>query len=226
MTLENFRVVNKNKDGFSMRCKDCQKKYNNDYYQKNRDVQIEKARINQKENWDRHLELARNHGQKKEAKEKVKLRGRKWREAGKQREYYSNNTDKTKEYREKRKVKNHKITNKEWENCKKYFIHRCAYCGLKIEEHYITYRGKIKLGDFHKEHVDDNGENNLSNCVPSCRGCNSSKSDIDFNKWYNEENPVYDIERYNRIKKWINEDHKKYIISKYNNCRIKWRRFI
>jgi len=28
----------------------------------------------------------------------------------------------------------------------------------------------------HKEHVDDNGANDLSNCVPSCQSCNSTKN--------------------------------------------------
>lgn len=107
--------------------------------------------------------------------------------------------------------KMHDISDEEWENCKQYFNHRCSYCGLAIEEHYINHKGKITLGDFHKEHVDDNGSNDLLNCIPSCKSCNSKKHTSSLEDWYGESNPVYSVEREYRIYKWLNGDCYKYI---------------
>ena len=106
--------------------------------------------------------------------------------------------------------KKHNISNEEWELCKQYFNHQCAYCGLNIEEHYIKFNGKIQLGDFHKEHFDHNGSNELDNCVPSCKECNSSKGDKEFEYWY-KIHPKFTYERLNKISKWLDKDYKKYI---------------
>lgn len=131
---------------------------------------------------------------------------------GKQLAWQRENKDKIREYNLKRKEqKTHKISDKEWEECKNYFNYRCAYCGLKIEEHYIKHSNKIILGDFHKEHVDSEGKNDLSNCIPSCESCNSKKWKYDFEDWYKNKSEVFDIDRYNKILKWLNEDYKKYI---------------
>ncbi len=100
----------------------------------------------------------------------------------------------------------HSISNEEWEDCKKYFNYECAYCGLSVKDHYITFNEEERLGDFHKEHVDHEGENDLSNCVPSCKSCNSRKWEHDFNEWYTENNEVYSIERLSKIIKWLEED--------------------
>jgi 5-methylcytosine-specific restriction endonuclease McrA len=130
-------------------------------------------------------------------------------------EYYADHPDQFKMYRETRKAKEHDISNKEWRSCQDYFKNEqgercCAYCGLPISQHYIQYRKKIILGNFHKEHVINNGANNLSNCVPSCRDCNDLKHKSDLNDWYKEGNPVYDPNKLNKILKWINEDWKKF----------------
>jgi hypothetical protein len=137
------------------------------------------------------------------------------REQGKQRDWQRKNKDKIREYNKKRNNKNHKISDNEWENCKKYFNHRCDYCGLAIENHYIIFRGNQQLGDFHKDHVDDEGTNDLSNCVPACKVCNTSKHNHTLEEWYNNDNPVFNEERLEKIHKWLDEDYKKYI--KINN---------
>ena len=125
-----------------------------------------------------------------------------------------NNKEKIKTYYEERQHKNHKISKIEWEACKEYFNYEYAYCGLPIEEHIIKFKGKLKQGDFHKEHVDYDGANDLSNCVPSCKICNSSKHKYTLEEWYNENNSNYTKGRYDKIIKWINEDYKQYIIKK------------
>lgn len=127
------------------------------------------------------------------------------------------NPNKLQSYSVTRKNKKHIMINKEWEACKKYFIHRCAYCGLKIEEHWIVFRGNLKLGDFHREHVIEDGRNDIKNCVPSCKSCNSEKGQMTLNEWYNPSNPKYNRERYYKIYTWIRFDCKKYIQPKKKN---------
>lgn len=66
------------------------------------------------------------------------------------------------------------LTASEWENCKKYFDYSCAYCGLKSEvlskDHFIP----LNLG----------GGLTVTNVVPCCQNCNSSKSNRKFSLWY------------------------------------------
>lgn len=127
-------------------------------------------------------------------------------------EYLKNNPDKIREYSAFRRMhKTHNINKQEWQQCKNYFNNECAYCGLPLSEHYYTRNGITKNGDFHKEHVDHEGVNNLSNCIPSCQSCNSVKNRKTLDEFYNENNPNYTIERYNKILQWLNEDHKQYI---------------
>lgn len=133
---------------------------------------------------------------------------------GKTKEWRQANPEKCRGYVEKySNHKKHKIATSEWEACKKYFNHRCAYCGLEIEEHWVNIRGEIKLGDFHKEHLDHNGSNDLSNCVPSCKSCNSEKHEKIFEEWYSKDNLKFSEERLDKINKWINNDYKHFINS-------------
>lgn len=120
--------------------------------------------------------------------------------------YYQQNKERFKKYRDKRAVKEHIISDNEWINCKTYFDFKCAYCGISEVDH------KTKFGEqLHKEHVIHDGRNDLKNCIPSCKVCNSSKKDQTLNKWYNKENPNYTYERYNLIYQWLRYDCKKYL---------------
>jgi 5-methylcytosine-specific restriction endonuclease McrA len=124
--------------------------------------------------------------------------------------FQENNPEKLMEYREKRKHKIHNITEEEWENCKKYFDYTCAYCGLPLSEHYKIYKEKLKHYDFSKDHAIDRGANDLSNCVPSCSSCNSSKHTLNLDEWYDENNPVYISDRHDKIIKWLQADYSKF----------------
>lgn len=148
--------------------------------------------------------------------EKIRMSKQELRDRGYYRDWYNDNKDKARENRIKREeTKSHIINKEEWENCKKYFNYRCTYCGLAIEEHFIKFKGKYILGDFHKEHVDDQGANDLSNCVPSCRSCNSTKHKRNLEEWYNEDNKVdckgFNKDRLDKIIKWLECDYKLYI---------------
>ncbi|MBN3352111.1 HNH endonuclease [Clostridium botulinum] len=127
-------------------------------------------------------------------------------EEGRQLEWQQNNKDKIKQYSEVRSNKNHTITSKEWNICKEYFNNSCAYCGMTEKEH-----REIFNQDLHKEHVECEGANDLSNCVPACRSCNSSKNIFQLTEWYNKNNPKFNQEKLDVINKWLSEDYKKII---------------
>jgi hypothetical protein len=181
---------------YNPECKQCTKLRSKQWKKKN----PEKVAINNKK-------MRPNRSKyKQKIKEKVREQTRNWQ---------LNNPEKVKEYNRYRWLhKKHEINTNEWEACKNYFNYRCCYCGLPIEEHYIMYRGKTQLGDFHKEHVDDNGSNDLSNCIPSCKSCNSSKRQSTFDEWYNTNNTNFTYERLEKINKWLEDDYKKYIKNK------------
>ena len=140
-------------------------------------------------------------------KEKKLINGKKYRQSDRGKEKF-------KTYRKKRYEKKHEMYDIEWENCKKYFDYKCAYCGMPIEEHYFSYRDEMKLYDFHKEHIIDEGKNDLRNCVPACSSCNTQKHVKSLNNWYNTLDPNYTYKRYYKIYQWIRYDHKKYIMPK------------
>lgn len=188
-------------DGYNPYCKKCtvirSKKYQEDHPEQTKSYY--KNRYREKEQY-------------------YKDNSRRWIEENKERSkelqkiWQQEHPDKVKEYNQDwNQRKKHNISKLEWENCKNYFNYRCAYCGLKIEEHWVKFKGELILGDFHKEHVDDFGANDLSNCVPSCKSCNTSKRTYELFEWYDDANPVFLIERLEKIIKWLNEDYKLYI---------------
>lgn len=119
-----------------------------------------------------------------------------------------------KKNQDKRKHKKHEISKYEWISCKEYFNNSCAYCGLPISQNIKNYKGEPKNRDFDKEHFDDNGANDLSNCVPSCHWCNSEKKSKCVDEWYNKDNPKFDVKRKQKIFQWLIEGHKEHIRKK------------
>ncbi|WP_340032554.1 HNH endonuclease signature motif containing protein [Paenibacillus sp. FSL K6-1122] len=128
------------------------------------------------------------------------------RESGKQKDWVNRNPDNKRSYALKRKSKLFNITESEWLACREYFNDSCAYCGMSSVDHKHKYNKEIN-----KEHWDDEGLNDLSNCVPSCGSCNSKKWVFKFNDWYDESYEHYDEDRKRRVLKWIKDDYKRYI---------------
>lgn len=193
--LNNFHKNKCAPDGLFPYCKDCNKKKGSKDYKDNQEAHNKYQRESYKQ--DKH-----------NMREKNRIWGKVRRERGEYLEWQHNNPDKIKQYSDNHK--SHKISKKEWIECKEYFNNSCAYCGLPIEEHFIKVKGEIKLSDFHKEHLIHGAKNDLSNCVPSCKSCNSKKHTFTINKWYNKDNSIYSYERYHKIYLWIRFDYKKY----------------
>lgn len=191
-TTEYFYKHNKSTDGLFPYCKSCAKA---------KSVQwgIENPELKKTQR--------RKYNATSSGKEKQKVNSERRRENGEYKEWQQNNPDKVKHYREKWKQnKEHEISKYEWERCKKYFNNECAYCGISEIEAKDKYNNVL-----HKEHVDHTGANDLSNCVPSCKSCNGSKSTKEFDDWYNYDNPNFTIERFERILDWLNDDFYKFI---------------
>jgi len=194
-TEEHFHKNKKNKtDGLYPYCKPCARKKSIEWNHSN----YERYRANV----DRHKD-------DEITKQKHRRNAQRRKKNGLHQEWLDKNKDRQRMYGERRSIKNHNITDEEWDDCRQYFNFRCAYCGKTWEQNKLETRK-----DLHREHVDDEGANDLSNCVPACRNCNSYKWKFSLDEWYNEKNPVFNQERLEKILKWINEDYKKYIRNK------------
>jgi hypothetical protein len=192
MDNNNFPNDNSSKDGFKPYCRKCAGKRTMKWAKANPE---KRDRIRDKHfKSDKYKQYQSEYRKKPNIQKKIK----EWRE---------NNKDKINEgINFKMKNHKHKITEREWSACKRYFDNACAYCGLTESDHYDIYGQQIN-----QEHVENRGANDLSNCVPSCKSCNSSKNVKDFEEWYNLNNPIYNEERMNKIYIWLETEHKKYI---------------
>lgn len=191
--LENFYKNSKNKDGLHSYCKECMKKKSKKWMKDNDERYREKMHERAVRRWER-----------PENKEYQREWSKVQRENGYLKDWQENNKEKLAEYREVREMnKKHEISNDEWNACKEYFNHECAYCGID-EDKSIELYGQ----QFHKEHVDHDGKNDISNCVPSCKSCNSKKWKYKFEDWYSQSNNIYDEGRLIKILKWLNGDYK------------------
>lgn len=179
-------------------CKECAKKKTVKWQEDNEEVYREKMKIRSERRWERPEKKVY---QRNWAKEQ--------RVIGYYRDWQGNNKDKIKLYNEQHR--DHDISDVEWFSCKEYFNNECAYCGLHINDHYIVYGEKLTKTDFHREHVHHDGANDLSNCIPACRDCNSNKWKYEFAEWYSDKNELYDVNKLNKIVQWLETDYLKYI---------------
>ena len=116
-------------------------------------------------------------------KDIVSARCKVWREKNKEyiveksKQYAKANRDKLNNIRQLRRSRvaglEYTLTNKQWEQTKKDFNNRCAYCG---KETFLTREHLIP--------VTKNGEYGKANIIPACRSCNCSKGNKDFFEWY------------------------------------------
>lgn len=192
---EYFYKNDKSPDGLFPSCKKCICKKSSEWEKEN----SEHVYNRNKRNREADLPYIRESNRKAMKKR---------RDNGIQLEWQRDNAEKCREYNQQHRT--HKINLKEWKECKEYFNNECAYCGLPIEEHWVNIKGEMKLGDFHKEHVIHNGENDLSNCVPACKECNCQKWQNLLENWYPKQE-FYSEDKYKKVISWIANDYKNFI---------------
>jgi len=160
------------------------KKNIREYYESNRALLIEKKKEYRKNNRGKINTYKREF--RRENKEKVTAYSR---------EYYRKNKDVFRVDRLKRKSNKKGLissySRKEWQECKQFFNHACAYCGSKdslTQDHVIS--------------ISKNGPYAADNIVPSCGSCNSRKNNKDMETWYRMQK-FYSEERETAIRKYI-----------------------
>ena len=196
-TTEYFYHNAKNKtDYLHPECKKCSSK---------------KSYVNILENYDRFKEGLKTYRQSEKGRKQEKRKNDRLKETRKQ--WWQANPNKLKEYNKNHRQ--HDILESEWKANQEYFNYECAYCGLPLEEHAIYRNGKLILMSFHKEHVDHNGYNDIRNCVPACKSCNSGKKEKTLDEFF-ERGFIngFTQEKYDKIIQWITKDYKQHIIDK------------
>lgn len=201
MTEEYFYKSKYSKtDGFNSWCKECCKKAGNNRYDKDPEKYKQRS-------YDYRTP---RQGAYRESVRQWKKDNREYRRIY-EKDYYAKNPEKCRDYSKQHRL--HDITEKEWRGCLTAFGNTCAYCGLPIEKHIIKKNNKYIIMVFHREHVDDDGYNDLRNAVPACRSCNSQKWQLNFEQWYRRQT-FFTEERYNKIIWWTTEGYKDYIDDK------------
>lgn len=188
-TKDFFYKLKSGKDGLGSWCKECQRKY---YKEKRRNIPSEQKKlgfqswVNKGNNKEIKAEKDRTYQRKhkKEAKERLK----KW---------VDDNREKVYEYnRNRSRNKKHIISKAEWDKCKRFFNYRCAYCWINENV------AKKEQGNMlHKEHFNHDGSNDITNCIPSCKVCNSSKGTLDPIDFF--ERAKINSEKIDLIFKWF-----------------------
>lgn len=195
---EEFYLRNKSmpEKGYSPECKKCSSK-------RSREITLK--------NYDRVPGYFQKFNSKPERKQYLLELTRERRKNGKYYDWLNSRPDKKKKYLENHR--DHDITTKEWISNKNFFKDKngelvCAYCGMTETEHKKKYKEQL-----HKEHVDHEGYNDVRNCVPSCKICNSSKKAFIMEEWFREQE-FFTEEKLAKIRLWCNEEYKKYIEDK------------
>jgi len=178
-------------------CKECSRKRSRNYYKENLKRAKRARQLWHRKNAQRVREEKKKY--RLENLERVKEKDRKYRKSARGKKKYQ-------QYNQRRKQKEHNITNNEWVACKEFFSYCCAYCGMTENDHKRKYQQQL-----HKEHIIHDGRNDIKNCVPSCRECNAEKRTYSLNNWYNTKNPKYTYERYKKIYQWLRYEVHKHV---------------
>ena len=199
------------KDGLMGVCKDCRKKDREKYYSKNKEHILKKSkeyRDNNKEKrfeankawYDKNKDYMAEYKRKyyQENIEKIKENKKKWRKTKHGKALINIATNRRRAI--KRKLANG-LTIEQWEQIKKDFNYKCAYCGMVEEEHYKTYNEQLNQEHFIA--LSNGGEYTHNNIIPACKGCNCSKKQKDFFEWYPKQE-FYSKKREKKILEYLN----------------------
>ena len=176
-TLEYFYKDKTYTNGLRGSCKKCEIKRSKEYKINN----TEKIKEYIKNNKER---IAKNKRKWYENnKESLSIAAKKYYKENKEhicalkKEYQKQNKCECNLYMNRRKAKKKLLENnytaENWKKTKEYFNNKCCYCGKTI-----------KLTQDHFIPLSKGGGYVVTNIVPSCQSCNSSKGNKDFFEWY------------------------------------------
>lgn len=226
---DNF--IRRNERNLRTECKVCKRKYNDKYYEENREnistkgkkyreenkeMLSERKKKYRRENLEHHKKLDKLHYER--SREKKLARGKKYYKENKEKisEYLKcwreNNPEKLFNYHNKRRSleenQGNGITKDQWLEMMNFFEWKCAYSGIQLNKNNRSIDHIIPL--------DRNGENEIWNLVPMLRNLNCSKHTDDMIDWYIEQE-FFDTDRLLKIYEWI-----EYAFNKYqDNSKIK-----
>lgn len=190
-----------------------------EYAKRYRTENPEKYKARDREQYLKHREhrLAYQAHYRRQNRERVALVNKAWRERNRERNQHRNrlrrkrnsrqfrdriqrwrqvNRDKVRAYYHVRESRKRNLpavfTREQWRSCKQYFNNACAYCGRPLK----------RLCQDHFIPMSKGGVYAMSNIVPACRSCNSSKRDRDFFEWYPCQ-PFYSRVRERKILKYL-----------------------
>lgn len=187
--LNQFTKSKEQKDGFSRRCKLCTRINSKKYYYNNR----KKRQQGAIQYYILHKNEKKQYNKEYQKNNLIRFRqnGKRWRDKNKIRErlrmkeWEKNNPDKVREKRRRRRnLELHTKglhTEQEWQEKKKEYNYRCAYCGIHenaLKKKY-TYKNWWSLTEDHIQALSKNGSDYITNIIPACISCNSSKNNKD-----------------------------------------------
>ena len=205
--IKEYSLRKSSSDGVSYWCRGCCKEKNKKYYKNNKEALKEYFKQYNKENKEALKEYFKQY--REDNKEAIKQ----WREANKEaiKQYKEDNKEAIREYKKQYREEHRDICNmstqkrraklkqlpdtltvEQWDNIKQYFNNSCAYCGEEkplAQEHFIA--------------LSKGGEYTHNNIIPSCKSCNSSKSNKIFEGWYSKQK-YYSNKREQKIYKFLN----------------------
>ncbi len=202
LNTDNFCKHRGRKDGFDTECKECKRIRDAERYARERSSISEQKKKYYQKNKDAIKE--RQIKYYSENTELCRKRERRWR---------LNNPNARRVINERRRTRELELpstlTSEQWGDIKAAFNHSCAYCGMSEKEH-LKINGEL----LHQEHfipLLKGGAHEKKNIIPSCRSCNSSKANKDFDEWYPKQE-YYNEDRKIKILSHLNSLQKKVII--------------
>ena len=222
-TAEYFHRAKQNKDGLHKQCKLCRNKQASEYQKKRWKENKEDIKANTKRYYEQNKDkimaqqkeyIAKN-PRYREYQKQYRIE---WGKENKERlnEYqkqYVKSYVKTDRGRMIKNISHYKAKAKfyygalkddfsidDWYEVKEYFNNCCAYCGEKETEDDLLMMEHVnplsKSQDFTKKNI-----------VPTCRSCNSKKSNCDLDSFYDSwrKPDKFTLERYQKIKNFLDE---------------------
>ena len=206
------------KYGLQSQCKSCRNKKNKQYYEDNREKELERSKQNRKANPEYYKQWYQNNRDKVLEHQKQYCEVNRDRKAEYDKQYRKVNreriAEREKQYKQspqgqvvafnahqRRRAKEEKqgmgITKEQWLELMNFFDWRCAYSGEYLGGNDNSFNRTID----HIVPISTGGDNMIWNCVPMLRSLNTSKKDKDMLEWYRKQD-FYDTKRLDKIYEW------------------------